>query len=65
MVTSLYILLENFSQTVPDLCWELAQLQDTYILQGIRHLCINSDLGSLVIDVNMSSLFVVDDNLTT
>lgn len=22
------------SQTIPDLCWELAQLQDTYILQG-------------------------------
>ncbi|CAI9107298.1 OLC1v1006623C1 [Oldenlandia corymbosa var. corymbosa] len=22
------------SETVPDLCWELAQLQDTYILQG-------------------------------
>lgn len=22
-------------QTIPDLCWELAQLQDTYILQGI------------------------------
>ncbi|KAI7983856.1 AUGMIN subunit 3 [Camellia lanceoleosa] len=23
------------SETIPDLCWELAQLQDTYILQGI------------------------------
>lgn len=23
------------SQTIPGLCWELAQLQDTYILQGI------------------------------
>lgn len=22
-------------QTIPDLCWELAQLQDTYILQGM------------------------------
>jgi hypothetical protein len=22
-------------KTIPDLCWELAQLQDTYILQGI------------------------------
>ncbi|GJS41361.1 augmin subunit 3 isoform X1 [Tanacetum coccineum] len=22
------------SETIPDLCWELAQLQDTYILQG-------------------------------
>jgi len=22
-------------QTISDLCWELAQLQDTYILQGI------------------------------
>lgn len=26
--------ISNF-QTIPDLCWELAQLQDTYILQGI------------------------------
>lgn len=24
-----------FGKTIPDLCWELAQLQDTYILQGI------------------------------
>jgi HAUS augmin-like complex subunit 3 len=22
------------SETIPELCWELAQLQDTYILQG-------------------------------
>ncbi|XP_048618159.1 AUGMIN subunit 3-like isoform X2 [Brassica napus] len=26
------------SETIPELCWELAQLQDTYILQGTQHL---------------------------
>ncbi|KAD0131097.1 hypothetical protein E3N88_44753 [Mikania micrantha] len=30
----------SFSQTIPNLCWELAQLQDTYILQG-RCLALN------------------------
>ncbi|KAK4376178.1 hypothetical protein RND71_006855 [Anisodus tanguticus] len=28
------LLSEFFFQTIPDLCWELAQLQDTYILEG-------------------------------
>ncbi|XP_017249648.1 AUGMIN subunit 3 isoform X2 [Daucus carota subsp. sativus] len=34
-LTNLYHKEEKLlSETIPDLCWELAQLQDTYILQG-------------------------------
>lgn len=34
-VSNLYHKEEKFlTETIPDLCWELAQLQDTYILQG-------------------------------
>ncbi|KAK1354017.1 AUGMIN subunit 3 [Heracleum sosnowskyi] len=34
-ITNLYHKEEKLlSETIPDLCWELAQLQDTYILQG-------------------------------
>ncbi|KAB2022051.1 hypothetical protein ES319_D07G182400v1 [Gossypium barbadense] len=34
-VSNLYHKGEKFlTETIPDLCWELAQLQDTYILQG-------------------------------
>ncbi|XP_057507531.1 AUGMIN subunit 3-like isoform X2 [Actinidia eriantha] len=34
-LSNLYHKEENLiSETIPDLCWELAQLQDTYILQG-------------------------------
>lgn len=28
-------------QNIPDLCWELAQLQDTYILQGADDACFS------------------------
>ncbi|XP_052187743.1 AUGMIN subunit 3 [Diospyros lotus] len=33
-LSNLYHKEEKLSETIPDLCWELAQLQDTYILQG-------------------------------
>ncbi|PPD97893.1 hypothetical protein GOBAR_DD05067 [Gossypium barbadense] len=33
-LTLLFFISTFLFQTIPDLCWELAQLQDTYILQG-------------------------------